>query len=431
MAHGPSTGAPNPNERKDSHMSSWVKRALLCAAFVAGMLALGGGVASATEPPPPGSGGGIDQTQTGSNTNDTDQSSDAYAETSQVNVNAPISILSWNSNNGDVTQSNDATTTAVAANDNETAQWIDQGQSASTDGSSCDPCGGSGDISQSQDGSNSNETTQSSSADASTSQVNVNAPISILSWGSNNGDVTQSNSADTTAVAANQNDTTQGIAQDQWAFAGGSGGSDCGCRKDGDGGDVSQSQNASNSNSTSQDADATASTEQENVNAPYSDGSVGDACGCQPSDHSVQDGCGCFGSHGDDVTQTNGASTTAVAANGNGTWQSIGQTQQAATGGSDGSYGSGVPCTCDPVHANGGDISQSQNGSNTNGTDQTANADASTSQENANEPYSKRSFGGGDVTQGNGASTTAQALNGNATGQWIDQAQSAATGGDD
>jgi len=100
-------------------------------------------------------------------------------------------------------------------------------------------------LQQTQHGSNTNSTDQDASADASTKQWNVNAPIAILSPGANGGDVRQSNDATTTAWAGNANATDQGVSQSQEAKPGGSG-----CHTCGGGGD--QSQDASNDNETNQ-----------------------------------------------------------------------------------------------------------------------------------------------------------------------------------
>ncbi|HET6449342.1 MAG TPA: hypothetical protein VFG31_09560, partial [Conexibacter sp.] len=65
-------------------------------------------------------GGTLDQVQQATNTNSTSQSANSSATTKQANVNVPISVLSKDANNGDVKQSNDATTVASSENSNET-----------------------------------------------------------------------------------------------------------------------------------------------------------------------------------------------------------------------------------------------------------------------------------------------------------------------
>jgi hypothetical protein len=380
-------------------MSTWLKRVLICASFAAGALAVAAGPASATEPSDEDA--QVEQAQEATNTNTTDQTANATADTYQVNVNAPISILSHDANNGDVDQSNEADTNATSYNGNATVQSVDQGQTASTgDGSSCDPCEkDDGSISQDQTGSNSNDTTQEANSEATTYQVNVNAPIAVLSKNSNNGDVDQSNEADTTAYSGNSNGTTQGVTQDQGATSDGSGSGDgCGCEADG--GDISQSQDGSNTNSTDQTADSSARTEQWNVNVPIAILS--------------------YGSNNGDVHQSNEADTTAWSRNENTTGQWIGQSQSAEAGGSD--------CGC----GSGGDISQTQTGSNENRTYQDATSNATTEQKNVNVPISVLSYGSnnGDVDQSNQATTTAYSGNRNWTFQGIEQSQDAtSTGG--
>ncbi len=165
--------------------------------------------------------------QTAGNFNETEQKASSKAETEQVNVNAPISVFSVGSNNGAVHQGNEADTSAASSNRNWTDQRQSQDQSASERGSSCgcshDSYGpekskGCGDVSQS--GSNGNETDQHAKSEASTKQVNVNAPISLFSVGSNNGDVHQGNSADTHAGSSNDNGTQQSLGQNQSVVSG-------------------------------------------------------------------------------------------------------------------------------------------------------------------------------------------------------------------
>ncbi|MFL5819044.1 MAG: hypothetical protein ACJ76L_15800, partial [Conexibacter sp.] len=141
----------------------------------------------------------------------TTQSASSEATTKQVNVNAPVSVLSKGSNNGDVHQSNDATTIAKSENENTTKQSNDQDQHGWVGGSRK----GGGNLSQSQQASNDNSTDQKADSTATTKQANVNAPISVLSYGSNNGDARQSNDAKTIAKSENENTTKQSNDQDQ------------------------------------------------------------------------------------------------------------------------------------------------------------------------------------------------------------------------
>ncbi len=383
--------------------ASFLRRLLCTAALAGGLLVLGAGAASATEPPQNGD-ALLTQSQDATNTNTTDQDATANAETTQVNVNAPIAILSPGANNGDVDQSNTADTSATAGNSNTTDQSVTQDQDGTTSGK-CGSCGG-GSVSQDQSGENSNDTYQDAEANATTNQYNVNAPISVLSPGANGsscnhscggsgGDVNQSNDADTSAWAGNQNDTTQTVDQSQDATVAGSG--FCGC----EGPSIEQTQNGTNDNSTDQDADANASTNQYNVNVPIAVLSPG--------------------ANNGDVNQSNQADTDATAYNGNTTNQSITQDQDAAVRG-DG---------CGTCHGGGGSISQDQTGENTNHTDQDATANAHTYQTNWNTPIAILSPGanGGDVNQSNDATTTAWAGNSNETDQSVDQGQHAVIGG--
>ena len=274
--------------------SRWVKRAVLgCELVAVTVLALGMGTTQGLGTP-------LEQAQRAWNTNDTDQKARAGAHTDQSNYNVPFAFWSPRSNGGDVGQSNDATTAAWAGNANWTDQSIDQAQSVSSDGSGCHRCDGG--VDQGQQASNDNSTDQDAEANASTEQVNVNAPIAILSPRANSGDVSQSNDATTTAQAGNANWTDQSIGQSQDAQTDGR----CGC---GGSGDVSQDQEASNSNSTDQDAEANASTSQVNVNAPIAILSPG--------------------ANGGDVSQSNSGTTTPQATNANVTDQAISQAQNA------------------------------------------------------------------------------------------------------
>ncbi|MPY95694.1 MAG: hypothetical protein GEV08_22365 [Acidimicrobiia bacterium] len=75
----------------------------------------------------------VDQLQEAVNSNSTAQEAAAEATTEQSNVNAPISVLTFGSGNGDVVQSNAAATEAAAGNANETGQWATQAQAAEGD----------------------------------------------------------------------------------------------------------------------------------------------------------------------------------------------------------------------------------------------------------------------------------------------------------
>ena len=145
----------------------------------------------------------------------TDQSGDSNQENWQVapiNVNAPISVLSVGSNNGEVRQSNEASPTNVRENEAFTGQVAGQNQDVSQ------PAWGGGDGAVSQDGDQSSYTDQSGDSNQKNVQVlpiNVNAPISVLSHGSNSDDVSQSNEASPTNYRSNEAGTFQGIGQSQ------------------------------------------------------------------------------------------------------------------------------------------------------------------------------------------------------------------------
>jgi hypothetical protein len=280
-------------------------RTAVCASMLA--LALAPAAALAGDDPV---GGTLDQVQQATNGNSTSQDAQSTATTKQVNVNAPVSVLSEGSNNGDVKQSNDATTVASSENDNETHQSNEQEQQGSVQGGGsscgCDRPNGDSGATQDQSAENKNDTSQNASSDATTKQANVNVPISVLSKGSNNGDVRQSNDATTIAKSENENTTKQSNDQDQHGWVDGA-------RKGG--GSLSQSQDASNDNSTSQNASSDATTKQANVNVPISVLSKG--------------------SNNGDVRQSNDATTIAKSENENTTKQSNDQDQHGSVRGGD------------------------------------------------------------------------------------------------
>jgi hypothetical protein len=247
--------------------------------------------------------------QRGGNENHTSQDAKSKATTKQTNVNQPISAFAVGSNDGRVSQKNWADTSAKSSNRNSTDQSLHQRQDVKGNGGESGSKGPkgpegpngpqgpegpkgpeSGGVSQS--GSNKNSTHQDAKSEATTEQLNVNAPISLFSVGSNNGDVRQSNGADTTAKSSNDNWTDQSAHQNQSVSGKGSG-------------DVSQS--GKNDNSTDQHAKSEATTKQANVNLPISLFSVGS------NDGGVQQG--------------NSASTHAGSSNSNGTQQLLGQGQ--------------------------------------------------------------------------------------------------------
>ena len=231
-------------------------------------------------------GGDITQSQEASNTNSTSQDANAESKAVQVlpvNVAVPICVGVY-CKTGDVEQSNtntsgDASAKNVNVTDQSNEQWQqgvggDATTGDATTGGSGDTTTGDargGDVTQSQSGSNANDTWQDASATSKASQVvpvNVAVPVCIAAY-CKTGAVEQSNdnrSGD--ASAFNGNGTWQSNEQGQSGYGGDASTGDAttgskGCCSSGDatsgnayGGDVDQSQSASNSNSTSQDAHA-------------------------------------------------------------------------------------------------------------------------------------------------------------------------------
>jgi hypothetical protein len=335
---------------------------------------------------------------------------------------------------------------ASASNANGTLQSNDQSQAgsggdattgdASTGNGSC--CGSSGnatsgdaqggDVTQSQEASNSNSTTQNASAESKAEQtlpVNVAVPICVAAT-CDTGEVKQSNTNSSgDAGAENTNATSQSNEQSQQgvggdastgdATAGGSGAATSG---DAQGGDVTQSQEASNSNSTTQDASAESRAKQTvpvNVAVP-----VCIAKDCRTGD----------------VQQSNeNRSGDASASNENGTWQSNAQSQAGsggdattgdATTGKGGCCGSSGDATSGD--AQGGDVTQSQEASNSNSTTQDASAESRAKQTvpvNVAVPVcvAKHCDGGGVRQTNRNRSGDAWAGNVNHTGQSNEQSQ--------
>ena len=365
-----------------------------------------------------GKGGGplgtlIKQAQTATNENKTEQSASSDANSEQINVNAPVAVMSPGSDNGHVDQSNEAETISASQNNNETAQVNGQSQQAGATGKgageqgSCGCASGGGQqVEQDQQAANSNSTEQQASSQAHSKQVNVNAPVAVMSPGSDNGHVDQSNQAQTVAASQNNNSTEQGNFQNQEAnvAGGGAGGSrdSCGCKdgKSGDGGQkVDQSQQASNSNETSQNAESSATNEQKNINKGGSQGQK------DQSPWPGESSCGCSGGgeYGDagkhhdhpkgdrsgEVNQSNQADTVAASQNNNETAQGNFQNQEANAAG--GGIGAGQDsCVCkDGKSGDGGQkVDQSQQASNSNDTSQNAESSATNEQKNINKPGS-------------------------------------------
>ena len=392
-------------------MKHWLKRALATAALASGALIATAGMASASSesPLPVDPGAILSLTQEATNNNTNNQTANPSAETNQVNVYAPIAIGTHGSNNGEVDQSNEAETTVIADNENGTKQAIDQDQTAGDDRGDCGKCGSEGDSAQKQTAENNNTNNQTANPSAETNQVNVYAPVAVLSKDSNNGKVDQSNEAETTVIASNENGTKQSIDQDQTA---GDDRGDCGKCGSEDGSYLEQY--AENNNTNNQTANPSATTNQSNE------------IGSDEAQASSPTGNKGYESHrdSDDVEQSNEAETTVVANNENGTKQSIDQDQTAGDAGGCGKCGSE------------GDSSQTQTAENNNTNNQTANPSATTNQSNEigtdqaqkSRPNGKTGYGSrgeDDVEQSNDAETKVVAGNENGTEQKIDQDQTA------
>ena len=254
------------------------------------------------------SGSGSDYTQVAGQAASNHQDADADATAVQVkpsNTASSIRVLSPG-NDGDVSQSNDATAVGIAANLNKTDQSVEQsqgGSSAPSDARKPDAksYGGS---SYTQVAGQAASNHQDADADATAVQVkpsNTASSIRVLSPG-NDGDVSQSNDATAVGIAANLNKTDQSIDQDQSGT--------------GQGSDYTQIAGQEASNKQDADADALAvqlkpsnSNQSIRVLSPGNDG---------------------------DVSQSNSTTAVAAALNANKTDQSIDQSQTG--GGHGGSY---------------------------------------------------------------------------------------------
>jgi hypothetical protein len=179
----------------------------------------------------------VSQIQSATNQNSTEQSASSEASSDQTNVNAPVTVDSPGSSNGDVNQGNKAENNASSTNYNETDQQNKQDQGAAaagaTNGGDEHPgrcCHGGkkgwGDtkkgkghdgqkVDQAQSAGNGNSTDQSAESEAGSEQENVNAPFTIDSPCSGNGDVNQFNWVENKASSTNSNDTEQENEQDQ------------------------------------------------------------------------------------------------------------------------------------------------------------------------------------------------------------------------
>ncbi len=350
------------------------------------------------------SGYGSDYTQVAGQSASNKQDADADATAVQVkpsNTAYSIRVLSPG-DDGDVSQSNDATAIGIAANGNKTDQSTEQSQggesSAPSDARKPDEKSGHGsEYTQIAGQEASNK--QDADADATAVQLkpsNTASSIRVLSPG-DGGDVSQSNSTTAVSAALNGNKTDQSIDQSQ---SGGAAPSHAdGKKPDEKSGEHSDgksdkgssyTQVAGQSASNHQDADADATAVQVKPSNTVSSIRV-----LSPGD----DG---------DVSQSNDATAVGIAANLNKTDQSIDQEQSGSGQGSDYTQIAG------------------QEASNK----QDADADATAFQlKPSNDASSIRVLSkgdGGDVSQSNGTTALAAGLNLNKTDQSIDQSQ---TGG--
>ena len=353
-----------------------MKRLSALVATVVLALCFGAGQAAAMEG---GSGAGQDAGQSAGSGQSASGGSGAY-QVGPSNNAGSIRVLSPG-DNGSVSQSNNTTAGAVAANLNKTDQSVDQSQTGGGYGSDSTQIAG-------QEAKNA----QHADADATAKQLgakNDALSIRVLSPG-DDGDVTQSNSVGAGALAANGNKTDQTVDQSQ---AGGGKGSD-------------STQIAGQDASNKQSADADAKAVQVKPTNTASSIRV-----LSPGD----DG---------DVTQSNDTTALAAALNGNKTDQSIDQSQ----GGAPMAAAPSTDAQRETAPSYGSDATQIAGQSADN--KQYADADAEAVQvKPTNTATSIRVLSpgdGGDVTQSNNATGLAAALNGNKTDQSIDQSQGGA-----
>ena len=330
-----------------------------------------------------GSGAGQEAGQSAGSGQSASGGSGAY-QVGPSNSAGSIRVLSPG-DSGNVTQSNNTTAAAVAANGNKTDQSVDQSQTGGGYGSDYAQIAG-------QEAKNK----QDADANATAKQIgarNDAQSIRVLSPG-DNGDVTQSNSASAGALAANGNKTDQTAEQSQ------TGG--------GKGSDYTQIAGQSAENKQSADADAKA------VQVKPSN-SASSIRVLSPGD----DG---------DVTQSNDATALSAALNGNKTDQSIDQSQGSAP-----MDAAKADDKKDMSHPSGSDYTQIAGQSADN--KQSADADATAVQiKPTNTATSIRVLSpgdDGDVTQSNNAIALGIAANGNKTSQSTTQSQSGSGYGSD
>jgi hypothetical protein len=355
-----------------------MKRLSALVATVVLALCFGAGQAAAMEGD---SGAGQEAGQSAGSGQSASGGSGAY-QMGPSNSAGSIRVLSPG-DNGSVTQSNNTTAAAVAANSNKTDQTVDQSQTGGGYGSDYAQIAG-------QEAKNK----QNADADATAKQIgakNDASSIRVLSPG-DNGDVTQSNSASAGALAANGNKTDQTVDQSQ------TGG--------GKGSDYTQIAGQSAENKQKADADAK-------------------AVQVKPSNSATSIRVLSPGDDGD-VTQSNSTTGLAAALNGNKTDQSIDQSQGAAP------KEDAKAEDAKSVDPSGSSYTQIAGQSAEN--KQKADADATAVQiKPTNTATSIRVLSpgdDGDVTQSNDATAVGIAANGNKTDQSTTQTQSGGYGSD-
>jgi hypothetical protein len=315
------------------------------------------------------SGGGVQTLQQQAVTGQLAAALSSASQTGASNTNVPIRVLSGG-NDGNVTQTNAVGSNAGAGNLATTAQTGSQSQAG---GGSC-ACSATGSqpIQTSDQGASTQQAALAGSSAKQTDPSNVNVSIRVLSGG-NDGNVTQSNVAGSNAVAGNGSTSQQSSTQ---AAAG----SQCGCGS-------SAIQSGQQSAGTEQGAGALSGTDQSdpsNGTQPVAASSAG---------------------NGGNVSQLNGAGSSAAAGNASGTSQAT--TQSAGA---------------DPIQLAKQDAQ----------TEQGALAGSTAEQDGASNdssPVRVLSPGnGGTTTQANSASSSANAANLSGTTQGVGQAAAAGCG---
>jgi trimeric autotransporter adhesin len=299
----------------------------------------------------PSGGSGVQSATQGSSTDQTAVAASSAKQVDPSNSNVSVRVLSPGSD-GNVTQSNDATSHADASN------------SAATTQSSSQSGGGGGVQSSKQDA----DTSQGALGLSSATQdhpSNSNVSVRVLSPGSN-GSVSQSNTADSSADATNTAPVNQSSTQTQ-------SGTSCGCSGTG-----SAVQSGIQGSDVDQGAIATSSATQ-----------------IHPSNSAESVRIGSWGNDGN-VTQSNDATSTADATNSAPVMQTTKQTQG----------GSSCGCSSGPaVQAAGQKSDVGQLGV-------AASSATQIGASNSSDPVRIWSPGnGGNVTQSNDATSTADATN--------------------